>query len=416
MSTKLGWSRVFEVADKGLGTLNRLGFETINLAEEKLLEAACKATGLYDFGDKRFREGFSVLIKAYRKEAELSPLGKIVTRADTLRLLSNRLQLVENRKRIPAIAKETFEDPIVIIGLPRCGTTFLHRLLGQDPANRVPLTWETMIPSPESLQPKRTNETAPRIQKVAQRLKWFGRLAPEYRKIHRTGTNYPQECISILSHSFQSVRFHRTHFVPSYWRWLHQSDNRFAYREHRAFLQHLQYFQAGNQSKRWILKTPAHTFFVEALLEVYPAARFIQTHREPITALASNASQIKMLRKVFSHSPKKSEAGRIVKDWSKALDRLTNIRQKIGEERFLDLHYSEVASEPMAIVRKIYDYFGFELKPEQEARMKQFCLLQPKGKYGVHSYTPTELGFNWKEHGPAFDSYRERFNIPSKSS
>ena len=87
------------------------------------------------------------VVNALKNEAELNFIGQLCIRNDILRLLGNRLQLVEDRKRFPEIADEIIQPPLFITGLPRSGTTFLHALLSQDPANRVPQVWELMYPS-----------------------------------------------------------------------------------------------------------------------------------------------------------------------------------------------------------------------------------------------------------------------------
>lgn len=424
------WTRFFELANRGGRALERLGVSGGRLDDGELLDAARHETGLDDFGDDRFREGFEVLLSACHGEAALSPLGRKVTEADCLRLLTNRLRLREDRKRHPGIAEERIEAPLVILGLPRCGTTFLHGLLARDPANRVPRTWEVMRPSPPP--PANPTEDHPRVTEAGEKLTWFGRLAPEYRKIHRTGACHPQECIAILSHSFESVRFHRTHHVPSYWRWLMGRNLAGAYAEHRRFLQQLQFGRrlgageagggeadAGEASgrggpgrevpgSRWVLKTPSHLFFLDALLETYPDARIVQTHREPLTALASNASQIEVLRRAFSDRVVRPDADRAVRDWSRALDRATRLRERIGEERFVDLYYREIASDPIGAVRKIYERFGYPLSEETEAAMRVEVEAEPKGKHGEHRYSPEQYGFERERHGSAFADYLDR--------
>ena len=171
----------------------------------------------------------------------------------------NRLMLERDRARYPGIAHERIRRPLVITGLPRSGSTFLHGLLAQDPASRVPLHWELRFPSPPE---RSTRDTDPRIERVARQIRWFFRVAPEFQKIHPVGAQLPEECVVILSHAFLSFEFSSNWFVPSYQSWLEQHDLEPAYRYHRRFLQQLQWADAR---ERWLLKAPPHLPGLRAL-------------------------------------------------------------------------------------------------------------------------------------------------------
>src|SRR5262249_17975739 len=144
--------------------------------------------------------------------------------------LTNRLRLEEDRRRHPEIAAEEIRRPIVITGLPRSGSTLLHALLAQDPANRVPQTWETLRPSPPP--DRETYDRDPRIASADRDLRWFARLVPEFKKIHAIGARLPEECVPILSHSFISAQFCIMYVVPSYQDWVRRQDLRPAYELH----------------------------------------------------------------------------------------------------------------------------------------------------------------------------------------
>jgi len=407
------WSSIFNVVNFGKGSAEKLGFKT-RLQDTELMEAAIKETGLDDFGDTRFREGLSVLVEALVKEADLSPLGKLVVRADIIRLLTNRLKMIKDRRENTGMERIKIKAPLFIFGLPRSGTTFMHRLVAKDSIFRSPLTWETMLPSPNGVNSS-GNHIDLRIKKAAEKLTWFSRLAPEYKKIHPVGALHPQECIAILTHCFRSVRFHRTQHVPSYWEWLHQADNVYSYTEHKKFLQHLQYFNPDKEQKHWMLKTPSHVFFIDEILKVYPDAKFIQTHRDPITALTSNASQINLLRKTFSSNAAISDADRIVKSWSKALDKALEIRKSIGEDRIMDIYYPHDYRDPAKLVRKIYHHFDHDIPDDLEKSTRDFSKNNTKGKDGKHVYNYQEMGFNYGKHWEQFEQYTKYFGIKKEN-
>lgn len=399
------WPLLFRAVGAGLGAAERLGLRGRNLDADALLEEASGATELTDFGPRDFMEPFRVLIDAYRDEAALTPLGRMATRVDTLRLLTNRLRVVEDRKRHQEIAREPIGAPWVITGLPRTGTTLLFNLLALDPDNRTPLTWEVMHPSPP---PGRVGRDDGRAAACERALRWFGRMAPDYRKIHPVGAHLPQECIAITSQAFASVRFHRTHYVPSYREWLDGADLRAAYRWHHAFLQHLSWRSGPT---RWVLKTPAHLFGLGPLLSVYPDVRVIQTHRDPVKALASNASQTAVLRRAFSSRSPQGTIEHTMRRWSRALEEMLDRRDRGEFADGVDVHHRDFVLDPVAGVRVVYERFGAELSSEVEARMRRYVAEHPREEHGAHRYEPRDFGIDSTRHGALFARYRERFAV-----
>ncbi len=267
--------------------LSGMGFRLVSLDERDLLDAARRATGLEDFGDDDFREPFRRLLAGLETEADLTLVGRIAAHRDLTGLLVNRLRLEEDRTRHPEIASRPIAAPIFIVGLPRSGSTLLHHLLGQDPDTRVPQAWEVMYPSPPPT--RAAYETDPRIERAARQLRWLDWLAPDFKAIHPVGARLPLECIAIMSASFRSTRFQTTYNVPSYEAWLAGEDMRPAYAFHRRFLQHLQWRAPG---VRWVLKAPAHVFSFDALLDTYPDARIVHTHRDPVTSVAPERASV----------------------------------------------------------------------------------------------------------------------------
>ncbi len=385
------------------------GFQPVQLGESLLLEQACQRTGLRDFGDDSFREPLRALLQSYETESNLNLIGRIAARQDTLQLLVNRLQLEEDRKQYPEIAQQEIQRPLFIVGLPRSGTTLLHNLLAQDPANRVPMTWEVMFPSPP---PDQTHyESDRRIERAERQLSWFGRLAPDFKIAHPLGARLPQECIAITSHTFASLRFHTTYNIPSYHTWCEPHFMRLAYAYHRRFLQHLQCYCPG---QRWVLKSPAHLFGLEALFESYPDARIIQTHRDPTQVMASLASLSAMLYGAFSDHVDLAGIGvEVTRRWARGLEHAMWARDRMAsvDKHFYDLHYNDLIRDPIAAVRRIYTYFGLTLTEEAEGRMRRFLTENPKDKYGKHRYSLTQFGLDPEEESRRFQSYRERFGV-----
>lgn len=379
------------------------------LRAETLLDAARRQTALDDFGDPSFGEPLGRLLESLEAEARLNPMGWLATRYDLIHLLVNRLRMEEDRKRNPAIAEEETRRPIVIAGLPRTGTTLLHSLLALDPASRVPLTWETMYPSPPP--EAATYLTDRRIGLVDSQMRWFHRMVKGFDRIHPVGARLPIECLLITSHSFLSYQFETTHRLPSYLEWLEAQDLRPAYEVHRRFLQHLQWRCPG---ERWVLKAPAHMFDFEALFSVYPDACVVMTHRDPIEVTASNASLTATLRSAFSDEVDPFEVGpECSRRWAEAIGRALRSRDRgcAPAERFLDLYYADLTADPIGAVRKLYTHFDLPFPEGLEERTGEFLRRNPKDRFGAHRYSLERFGMNLEEETRRYAAYRERFRL-----
>ena len=397
-------------ANTGGDVLQRLGmsFGQFNMA--KLMEAACRHTGLHDFGTIPFQESLQLLLYSCEHEAQLNLCGQMAVRHDILRLLRNRLSLENDWKQDPGIAARRIERPLFIAGLPRTGTSLLHGLLAQDPANRTPLSWEVMSPSPA---PERERyESDPRIARIERRMRWIDWLAPDFKRIHEVSARLPQECVAITSHVFRSPQFATTYRVPSYEAWIDQADLRPAYQFHRRFLQHLQWPCSEQQ---WVLKSPAHLTGLGALLETYPDAGIIQTHRDPLVAMPSLASLRTVLHGAFSNTVDPLQIGlETTSYWAQVLVQAIEFRRlhPAAQSRFHDVYYHDLTRDPIGTVQRIYTYFGLPFTPEAEARMRQYLAQHPRHQYGEHRYTMEQFGLKPAEEMRRYSAYCDYFGIP----
>jgi hypothetical protein len=389
----------------GCGTLldkSRIPRSPVRAAD--LIETAKRRCGLDDFGAGDLFEGLSRLIDSCKRESQLNLIGRIVLRADLIRTLCSRLFVQRDRKAYPSVARQEIREPLFIVGLPRSGTTLLHTLLALDPEHRVPLTWEVMTPSP----PTGDNEKR-RIQRAISSCNCFNWLAPTFRHVHPVGAELPQECVSLMAPTFMSDQFDAMYYVPSYRAWFFSQDLRPAYKYHHGFLQHLQVRQ---NAQRWVLKAPTHMFALPALLSVYPDALFIQTHRAPLDAMASVSSLITILRRVFSDAVDAQTVCREAIDyWSKTLDTFLEGRDRLPENRICDVNYVEIRRDTLAVVRRIYEYFGWSLSPKVEERMRQALASQPRERYRLHRYDLSQFGVQERETAPRFAAYCDRFGL-----
>jgi hypothetical protein len=394
--------------------LNTLGDPSwIRLDEGALLDEAVRNTGLSDFGGDSFRTPLRIFLDSLAQEAQLNFVGRVLARSDILNLLENRLRMTEARQRNPEIDAVQVTRPIFITGLPRTGTSILHELLAQDPANRVPLAWEVRspCPPPESA----TYETDPRIEKTDLEIRFWNHVVPEYPTMHELGAKIPVECIMLTMHEFLSDQLSGTHRVPSYAAWLAQTDMRPAYAYHRQMLQLLQW---RAPRERWVLKAPSHMATLDALLAVYPDARIIQTHRDPLKVMGSVASILYATAWVRSDGLDPEQ----VLQWfggescSFLLENAMRVRNSgiVDAQQFVDVRYQDLMQDPFDTIRGIYEHFGIPYSAEAEARMRAYLAAKPKDKHGAHQYAFEDTGFDLETERRRFAAYQERYRVPSE--
>ena len=388
------------------------GFPFLTMEANALLEKACERTGLNDFGDDSLRNRLEILLRSFKTDADLNLIGRVCAHSDILRLLCNRLRVVEDRKHYSGIADEIIRRPLFITGLPRTGSTLLHALLAEDPACRAPRVWEVMHPSPP---PDRASyESEPRVFRTGNELKWLDVIMPDFKKVHLIDARLPQECIAIMGHTFMSYVFESMYFVSTYRKWHEDQDKLPAYEFHRQFLQHLQWRCPGTH---WLLKAPSHLLALETLFQVYPDARIIMTHRDPLKVLASCASFTEVLRSPFTAGFDRNELGAEVSyRWEKGASRAIAFRQANTDlgGQFFDVWYRDLVRDPMGVIRLIYDQFEMELTGEAERAMLRFLAQNPQNKKGVHVYSLETYGLQRDAERNRFQFYTDYFGIKSE--
>jgi hypothetical protein len=383
------------------------------LDAERLVEQAREATGLDDFGEDGWREGLGRVIEALREEGRLSELGVMIAAGEILTYLSNRLGVVDEHRRRPENAAADVVPPIVVIGQARTGTTILHDLLAQDPASRVPASWEVdrPCPPPETA----TYETDPRVEEIQGQIDASEMLIPGFLSMHPIGARLAQECVRITGSEFRSMIFPTQYRAPSYARWLlDEADMAPAYRWHRTFLQHL---QSRHAATRWVLKSPGHIWCLGALLDEYPNALLVQTHRDPLRIIASLSSLIAVLRRLASDETSIPEAAAEYAGYVlEGVDRSVTAREDgtVPAGRVVDVQFGAFMADPFKTIHEIYDRLGLELTGESEARMHAFLAEHPADKHGGHRYTFADTGLDAGEMRERARRYQEFFDVPSE--
>lgn len=384
----------------------------VSLEQASLLEEARRNTGLDDFGDSNFRDGMQRLLDSLEQEARLTAIGRLIAHGEVLRHLENRLRVAADWQRWPEMAEVKIEQPIFVVGLPRTGSTTLHDLFVQDPGNRVPLTWECHRPSPP---PERASyDSDPRIAACQEHLDiTSGALIPEFKAIHPMGALLAQECLMLQAFDFMSIIFTNQFHIPSYQRWVEEVDLRPCYATHRRQLQYMQWRCPG---ERWVLKSVGHLWGLEALFDLYPDARVVMTHRDPLKLIASHCSLVSMATSMGSDEVDDLEIGREWgESWERAMRKGIAFRKsgKAAPESFFDMHFSEFIQDPVTMVRRIYQHFGLDLSPAAEQRMSGFLAENPPGKHGKHSYTLERFGLDPAAERERYRFYQEYYGVAS---
>jgi hypothetical protein len=377
---------------------------------EELIARAQRRTGLADFGDTPFRPGLQQLLQACAEEAELSWFGYFGLRWDVVRFLSNLLWLRHAETEMPEILAQPIARPIFVTGLPRSGTTFLHKLLAEDRGNRVPRVWQLIHPYPAAPQDRRGDR---RERRVARQLRMFQVLAPEFRRLHPIDAASPQECTEITAHLFASLRFDMTHSVPSYRRWLDQAGHRDAYRFHKRFLQHLQYQDRASEAERWVLKCPDHVFALDAIRAVYPDARIVFVHRDPFRALLSVIRLTEVVRRPFTRRLDRAGLAREQSErWLTASELM--IAAADGQpfaEPIFHVHHRDLVADPPGVVEALYRHFGLSLAADAAARIARMVAANPNGGYATHRHRSADYGLGAATVRERYARYMARFGI-----
>jgi len=391
-------------------TANAFGMHPVALDEESLINKAIKKAGSADFGSDEFREGLRRFLASAESEAELTLLGRLMVQGYTVDNLVNRLRLVDWRKQHPEIEREKIVAPLFIVGLPRTGTTILHALLEQDPANRSPLAWEVQFPVPPATPERWEND--PRIAEDEKILRQLYTLVPEFEAMHPMGATMPQECVAVFTMCFMSEQLQVQFNVPSYQAWLDEQDMHPTYEFHKRFLQHVQ--SGGVRGGRWVLKSPAHLHLIDTLLDVFPDARIVHTHRDPIKVCASVASLTATLRGASTDAIDLHEIGRQQLDWwAKLIEKSLDQRKRLADksDQFFDVKMSETVADPLDVVRRMYAYFGYPLSNEVEAKMVAFMADNTRDKHGSHTYTAADFGIDPERDRAPFEEYIDHFGL-----
>ena len=380
-----------------------------------LNEASRRADGLSDFGDERFRAPAQVLLDAMNREGGLSAAGRQIWHSRLVELLRNRLLMEQFFKLHPEIEDEEIGGPIVIVGLPRTGTTLLQRILGCDPRFHSMFYWETRFPAP--LTEPGAPGPDPRIALAEAETQAMIAANPALLSIHPLDAREADEEGMLLEHSFQSF-FDCYADIPSYTQWMWHHDQQAAYEHLQRMLRFIQWQKRlrGETGRDWVLKTPHHLRQLDVLFKVFPKARVIQTHRDPLQTIPSIASFIYNLWKIHMSQPDPVRAGRQWSAiWVRGIAHSMAVRNEMPADRFLDVWFSDTLDKPLDVVRSIYDYLNISFPADTRERMQAYLEAHSREKRPVHEYGLEHYGLSEAQIETDFAAYRARYVLPHAS-
>lgn len=377
---------------------------------DDLHASASRTVGLEDFGDgeDRHREALGVLLDSLDTDAGLTPAGSKYWRSVLKGALTARLLSTSALASDPARAEVAIERPVVVTGLPRTGTTALHRLLGADPANQGLELWLTEVPQPRP--PRETWEDDPAYVGLRDLYSGFMAENPDYGGVHYISADDLEECWQLLRQSLTSVSYECLARLDGYSQWLTGVDWVPAYRRHKR---NLQLIGANDPDRRWVLKNPSHLFALDALLEVYPDAVVVQTHRDPRKSMASMCSLAHRTAADWSTRFTPEYIGSSQLDlWARGVETFDAARARHEADpasgaTFVDVDHHELLDDPAGVVARVYAAAGTELAEDVRAAVVAENERSLSGdRAPAHRYTLADYGLSEERIAERFAGYR----------
>ena len=378
-------------------------------AIETYVQQSSDRVGLSDFGDDSWREGLGILVETLKAAPYVEPSGQEDFGSQVVDALSNRLRVVDFHKRHPELGEDVIERPLVVLGLPRTGTTVVSYLLDQDPARRSLLNWEAgnSVPPPTT----QTLRSDPRCLAKKSQLDELAATLQEaqFPVPHWEEADGPTECTFILNQDFKALIWDMIMPTTAYGDWFLEADLTSAYEYERMTLQVLQSKAPGT----WSLKMPSHAVHIDALLKVFPDARIVWAHRDPFKVTESylNMNELARSRILGPSMDLTAFVPSVLRQLRAHVERPLRTRARLGEGRFYDLHYDRLLRDPVAEMRALYEWAGDPLIPAVELQMANWLDRNPQHKFGRPSYDLERFGIGRADLEPIFEDYISALGI-----
>ena len=361
------------------------------LNQTEIINEAKNQTGLEKFGNPLFMDGFEALISSINQEADLNEIGVEAQKHRLIGILANILRIENAFKENLEILEEEIKSPVVIVGLPRTGSTMTHRLLASDPNHTAMLWWEGRYPA--MLEGEQRGNPKDRMEMGKAEVEAVMQASPDALTIHPWDYKGADEEILLLEHTFFSTVPESFMRLPSYSNWVESQDHIHAYKQLKKMLQYLQWQNPGRENKRWVLKSPHHLGFIDKLLLVFPDSKVIQTHRDPFKTVPSFCSMCANLFEPISNSYDKEEIGH---HWANKLAKVLNHCMKISKlnkENFLDLEFNKMIKDPISEMTEVYNFIEEDFTDQAENAMKAWK-EENQHEMGAHQYSLEEFNLD----------------------
>ncbi len=361
---------------------------------EDLHESATRLTGLADYGVDDYSDGLAVILESYARDADLTPLGRKVARVGLRGALAARLLSQAGWAAYPEHAAVQIDRPIFVTGLPRSGTTALHRLLTADPDHQGLELWLAEMPQPRP--PRDSWEANPVFQHIQAGYQRHHVEHPEFMGVHYIAADTVEECWQLLRQTLRSVSYECLAHLPTYSAWLREQDWTGPFRRHRG---NLQLIGLNDTGRRWVLKNPSHLFSLDAIMQVYPDALIIQTHRAPRAVIGSMCSLAAHATQGWSSTFLEKVIGTDQLElWARGLEEFAAARARHNPAQFLDVDYADFTADPAGTVESVYAHFGL---PYSGAAADAIRALHAQAGQGdarpAHRYSLADFGLTGEQ-------------------
>lgn len=373
---------------------------------------AAKTCSLPPRGVDSLRPGLERFLAEYDACATVTPEGRAMTEYFIMEVLAARFRIEEWIARHPEVLERPVERPVFILGLPRAGTTALFNLLAHDPQRRFYWSWENNREVPPAHRDHMHDD--PRIARKVEEVNAALAAGLLDHRQHVELGDQPAECIMLMAQDFKSYLWLSRASLPGYFDWLlEEADMDAAYRHQKRAMQVMQSEAPG----KWTLKLPNHAMAIDSILRIFPDARIVVTHRDPVKSTGSSCdSEYFFVAQGNNDTLDRTAIGRqTARLLSTEMRRIMNLRDRRPdlEPQFYDFHFRRFVADPITEVRCIYAFLGDDLTPEVESRMRgELATAEAiRKEVGQHHYDLADYGLSRESLMPLFADYVARYGI-----
>lgn len=373
-----------------------------------LLEAAKSITGLDDFGDRHFMLGLGHLVDGLNKDAKLSELGSQLAFGGIVNQLVNKLRYIRDIKAHPEILRERIVQPIIVLGLPRTGTTKLQRVLSAVPQTQAMTYWRLLNPAP--FPDEVPGHPQGRVAAAKGAVDMLATQFPGFMARHPTEAMEPDEEVLLMQGSQECIVTWLFARVPGFYDYVMNCDQEPQYRFLHSQMQYLQWQDGGGRGRPWIMKSPCHTGVLDTVLKVFPDAVLVHCHRDVTTLLPSITALVEEMRKIHSDHVDRLVLGQEMLDYfGRSTDRNLTIRDQLPKDRVLDVQYEDVLDNAVGVIEQVFKRIGRTLGPDDIAAIEAHEKAKPKHYLGAYSYSASDYGLTAALIASRFSEYSRRY-------